>query len=91
LTHYYIVSRDLTETWTTTTIRDASAYLAFTQTTRADPGTDDVYPIRKFSVESVCGFCPEKFVIFIAHSTGVNLAASGSAVYTKGVYYNLNA
>lgn len=76
-----------TETWTTTTIRDASAVLGFVAATRADPGTDDVYPIRPFSVAALFGgVCPEKFVLFITHSTGVNLASSGSEVHVKGVF-----
>jgi hypothetical protein len=76
-----------TETWTTTTIRDAGAVLAFSCATRADPGTDDTYPIRPFSVASLFGgVCPEKFVVFIAHSTGVNLAAAGNEVHVKGIY-----
>lgn len=32
------------------------------------------------------GICPEKFVIFIAHSTGANLAATNNQVTIKGVY-----
>ena len=76
-----------TETWTTTTIRDAAARLGAVAATRADPGTDDVYFIAPFSVAALFGgVCPEKFVVFISHSTGVNLAASGSEVQTKGVY-----
>lgn len=76
-----------TETWTTTTIRDAGAVLGFSCATRADPGTDDTYPIRPFSVAALFGgVCPAKFVVFIAHSTGVNLAAAGNEVHVKGVY-----
>lgn len=76
------------ETWTTTTIRDAATRLAAAVDTRADPGTDDVYFLSPFSVAALFGgVCPAKFVIFIAHSTGVNLAASGNQVTTKGVYY----
>lgn len=75
------------ETWTTTTIRDAAAKLAFAAATRADPGTDDVYPIAPFSVAALFGgVCPAKFSIFITHSTGVNLASSGNEVHVKGVY-----
>lgn len=76
-----------TATWTTTTIRDAAAVLGFSAATRADPGTDDVYPIHPFSVAGCFGgVCPEKFVVFVTHSTGVNLAASGSEMHQKGVY-----
>lgn len=79
-----------TETWTTTTIRDAASKLAAAAATRADPGTDDVYFIAPFSVASLFGgICPAKFVVFITHSTGVNLAASGNEVNIKGAYYNV--
>jgi hypothetical protein len=78
---------DSTETWTTTTIRDGAAKLGAAIETRADPGTDDVYWIAPFSVAALFGgVCPEKFVLFITHSTGVNLAASGSAVVARGIY-----
>jgi hypothetical protein len=78
---------DSVETWTTTTIRDGAAKLGAALETRADPGTDDVYFIAPFSVAALFGgVCPEKFVLFIAHSTGVNLAAAGSAVVARGIY-----
>lgn len=76
-----------TETWTTTTIRDGAAKLGAAVDTRADPGTDDVYVVGQFSVASLFGgVCPAKFVLFIAHSTGVNLAAAGNQVTVKGSY-----
>lgn len=79
-----------TETWTTTTIRDAAAKLAFSTATRADPGTDDTYPIGPFSVAALFGgVCPEKFVLFVTHSTGVNLASSGNEIHHKAVYANV--
>lgn len=79
-----------TETWTTTTIRDGCAKLGASTATRADPGTDDTYWIGPFSVASLFGgVCPDKFVIFITHSTGVNLAASTNEVNIKGVYYTI--
>lgn len=75
------------ETWTTTTIRDAAAKLGAAIETRADPGTDDVYFIAPFSVAALFGgVCPSKFLVFITHSTGVNLAAAGNQVTTGGVY-----
>ncbi len=75
-----------TETWTTTTIRDGAAALGAAIETRADPGTDDVYWIKPFSVAALFGgICPKKFVIFVAHSTGVNLAASGNQITIQGV------
>lgn len=38
------------------------------------------------SLKAAIGEIPRKFVIFITQSTGQNLAASGNAVYIKGVY-----
>lgn len=76
-----------TETWTTTTIRDGAARLGAALETRADPGTDDTYFVGPFSVAALYGgVCPAKFVIFITHSTGVNLAAASNQVTIKGVY-----
>lgn len=76
------------ETWSTTTIRDAAAVLGIALETRADPGTDDVYFIRKFSIAALFGgACPSKFALFVTHSTGVALAASGHQITVKGVYY----
>ena len=78
------------ETITTTTIRDGICKLGAAVPTRADPGTDDVYWLGPFSVASLFGgVCPHKFVVFITHSTGVNLAASGNEVNIKGVYYTV--
>lgn len=75
-----------TETWTTTTIRDGAAKLGAAVETRADPGTDDVYFIAEFSVAALFGgVCPVKFLIFVAHSTGVNLAASGNQITVQGI------
>lgn len=71
----------------TTTLRDSFAKLAIAADTRADPGTDDVYELGPVSVASLFGgVCPAKFALFITHSTGVNLASSGSTVYAKGIY-----
>jgi len=76
-----------TDSWNTTTIRDGAARLGAAVETRADPGTDDVYWIAPFSVAALFGgTLPAKFVIFIAHSTGVNLASSGNQVTIKGTY-----
>lgn len=75
------------ETWTTTTIRDGAAKLGAAIETRADPGTDDVYWIAPFSVAALFGgVCPKKFVIFVTHSTGVNLASSGNQITVQGIY-----
>jgi hypothetical protein len=79
-----------TETITTTTIRDGIAKLALAVDTRADPGTDDVYYLDAGSVAAQFGgICPPKFVVFITHSTGVNLASSGNQVTAVGAYYNI--
>lgn len=79
-----------TETWTTTTIRDGAARLAAVVATRADPGTDDVYTIAPFGVAQFFGgVLPHKLVVFVTHSTGVNLAASGNEVNIKGVTYTI--
>lgn len=76
-----------TETITDTEIRDGFAKLAAVVEVDADGGTDDVYYLGPVSVAALFGgFCPAKFVIFITHNTGVNLAASGNQVTTKGVY-----
>lgn len=76
-----------TATVTTTTIRDAGMVLVGAFATRADPGTDDVYPIPMSSLRAAFGgFLPPKIVLFVTHSTGVNLAASGNQITIKGVY-----
>lgn len=76
-----------TEDTSNATLRDSHATLLIAKSTRADPGTDDDYYLGPASVASCFGgVCPAKFVIFISHSTGVNLAASGSVVHIKGVY-----
>jgi hypothetical protein len=74
-----------TATVTTTTIRDAGMALVFACATRADPGTDDVYPIPMTSLRNAFGgILPPKIVLFVSHSTGVNLAASGNQITIKG-------
>jgi hypothetical protein len=55
--------------------------------TRADPGTDDVYQMQPSSVRGgFGGILPSKFVIFVTHSTGVNLASSGNQITVRGEY-----
>lgn len=76
------------EDFGTTTLRDSAARLGAAIETRADPGTDDVYFLAPFSVAALFGgICPAKFALFVAHNTGVNLAAAGNQITTKGVYY----
>lgn len=79
-----------TEDTANVTLRDSHARLLMSASTRADPGTDDDYYLGPASVASCFGgVCPAKFVIFVTHSTGVNLAASGNTVVIKGVYYTV--
>lgn len=74
-----------TATVTTTTIRDAGMVLVFSCATRADPGTDDTYPVPKTSLRGAFGgFMPPKCVLFITHSTGVNFASSGQQITIQG-------
>jgi len=68
-----------------TTNRDAVAMLVWAVGTRADPGTDDVYQMAMSSIRGAFGgVLPPKFVLFVTHSTGVNLAASGHQVTVHG-------
>jgi hypothetical protein len=73
-------------TVTTTTIRDATMVLACAFATRADPGTDDNYSIPQTSLRGAFGgFLPPKCVLYVTHSTGVNLAGSGHQITVKGI------
>jgi hypothetical protein len=66
----------------------AGAKLLSTATT--DATNSQVYYLSAASVAALFGgICPAKFVIFIAHSTGANLAVSGNQVTIKGVYYTV--
>lgn len=77
-----------TETITDTEMRDAICRLA--AITQTDTTASDVYWLNCPSVAAVFnGTVPRKFVIFIthsAHTTTAAIAASGNAVYVKGVY-----
>lgn len=57
--------------------------------TATDTTASQVYYIRPMSVASACGYMPAKFVLFLAHSTGANLAASGNQITTKGMKYDV--
>lgn len=71
----------------TTTIRDAAMVFVWGASTRADPGTDDVYNMPPVSLAGAFGgVLPPKVALFVTHSTGVNLAASGHQITVKGVY-----
>lgn len=68
------------------TNRDAVAVLVWAAGTRADPGaTDDTYQIAASSLAGAFGgILPAKCVLFLTHSTGVNLASSGHQITHKG-------
>jgi hypothetical protein len=67
------------------TNRDAVAMLVWAVGTRADSGTDDVYQIAASSLAGAFGgILPAKCVLFLTHSTGVNLASSGHQITHKG-------
>jgi hypothetical protein len=67
------------------TNRDAVAMLVWAAGTRADPGTDDTYQIAASSLAGAFGgILPAKCVLFLTHSTGVNLASSGHQITHKG-------
>lgn len=77
-----------TETITDTEMRDAICKLA--AVTATDTTNSDVYYLDCPSAAAVFGGnLPSKFVIFITHSTGQNLAASGNQVTVKGSYLNV--
>jgi hypothetical protein len=79
-----------TETITDTEIRDAICRLA--AVTQTDTTSGDVYYLDCPSVAALFGGnLPAKFVVFITHSMGVNLAASGNQVTVKGSYLNVAA
>ncbi len=69
----------------TTTIRDATMVLVCAFATRADPGVDDNYSIPMTSLRGAFGgVLPPKCALFITHSTGVNLAATGQQITVNG-------
>lgn len=67
-----------------TEIRDSSFVLLWSTAVDADAGTDDNYNMPLTSIARAFGFMPPKCALFITHSTGVNLAASGNQVTIKG-------
>jgi hypothetical protein len=70
------------------TNRDSVAVLVWATGTRADPGaTDDTYQIAASSLAGAFGgLMPSRCVLFVTHSTGVNLASSGHQITVKGTY-----
>lgn len=75
-----------TETWTDTEIRDAAAVLIASAEVDADAGVDDTYYLQTSITRFFGVVPPAKFVLFITHSSGVNLAGSGHQVTIKGEY-----
>lgn len=84
---------DGTESTETTPLDDAGGTAAgarLLSLAATDTTASQAYYLAASSVaEAFGGICPAKFVIFIAHSTGANLAASGNQVTIKGVYYTV--
>ena len=76
-----------TGTFKDATNRDSVAVLVWAAGTRTDSGTDDVYQIAASSLAGAFGgIIPSRCVLFVTHSTGVNLAASGHQITVKGTY-----
>lgn len=74
------------EDFSVAVLRDSALILGKSFATRADPGADDTYYFAPFSVASLFGgVCPEKFIIFLTHNTGVDLAATNE-IHVKGYY-----
>ena len=82
---------DGTESAETTPLDDVGGTAAGARllaTAATDTTNSQVYYLSPTSVAAAFGgICPAKFVIFITHSTGQNLASSGNQVTTKGIYY----
>lgn len=68
---------DSAETWTNVEMRDASARVAAIINV-VSTTSDLAYPFECGSIAALFGgFMPRKFVVFVAHNTGVNLNATG--------------
>ena len=78
-----------TETVTDTEMRDSICKLLAWSLT--DTTASDVYYLMCPSIVGILGNVPNKFVLFITHSTGANLAASGNQVTIAGNYENVAA
>jgi hypothetical protein len=67
-------------------MRDAGARLAAVCNI-VSTSSNLVYPIEIGSVAALFGgFMPKKFVLFLAHNTGVNLNASGHVANVHPIY-----
>ncbi len=77
---------DSAETVTSAGVRDSFAKLAAVINVDSTT-TDRVYPFECGSIASLFGgFMPRKFVVFVAHNTGVALNASGHTVSVTPLY-----
>lgn len=76
-----------TKTWTSQNVLNAGAKLL--KAMLVDSTTGRIYYFSNESVAALFGGAlPEKFVVFVAHNTGVNLDASaGGAVNALGLQY----
>jgi hypothetical protein len=77
-----------TETLTDTEQRDAVFRLIAVTVT--DTTASDDYYLSVESLEAILGKVPEKFSLFITHSTGANLAAANHQVTVKGSYQTVS-
>ena len=81
---------DSAETVTSTDILNSVCKLAATIST--DATSDRGYPFGPVSVASLFGgVCPKKFVVFVAHSTAVNLNATAGnhTIYVTPAYFTV--
>lgn len=83
---------DGTESVETAPLDDANGTMSgakLLSSATTDATASQVYQFSPASVaELFGGYCPAKFLIFIAHSTVQNLAAAGNQVTHKGVFLN---
>jgi hypothetical protein len=67
---------DSAETITSVSVKNSGLYPA--ATIFAETTTDRTYWVKPFSIKEVCGYLPQRYGLFIAQSTTVNLNATGS-------------
>lgn len=79
-------SADAARTFASANQLNADAYLL--KSILTDATTGRTYEPAAMSVKSAIGFVPQKFVIFVAHSTGVNLGSGNSMGY-RGINYGV--
>jgi hypothetical protein len=80
---------DAAKTWTSENVRNAGGVLL--KSILVDSTSNQTYHFSGLSVKSAVGFCPRKFVMFVAHDTGANLHATGSnhAIEYAGLNYGV--